>query len=721
MGFDFKFFATCPKGIEPLLAEELQALGARAVRPTRAGVAFAGPLGAAYRACLWSRLASRVLLPLKRFPAPTPEALYEGVQSVAWQDHLAPDGTLAVDFTTAQSAIAHSHFGALKVKDAIVDQLRAQHGVRPSVDTERPQLRVNLYLHRDEATLSLDLSGESLHRRGYRGEGGAAPLKENLAAAILLRARWPAIAAQGGALIDLLCGSGTLPIEGALMAGDIAPGLLRPYFGFLQWRGHDGAIWAELLAQAHQRRAAGLIKLPPIRGYDHDARAVRAAKENLQRAGLAEHVRIQRRALGACAPEEALTGLVVANPPYGERLGEAGELSALYAELGAAIKRCYAGFQAVVFTGNAELGRELHLRPARSYTLYNGALECKLLSFDLAAAPPPRALAKPKTPALAKPLSAGAQMLANRLRKNLKHLGRWAARAEIYAYRLYDADLPEYNFAIDVYECDRRYVHAQEYEAPATVASHAARRRLDEALAAIQAALEIGPGQLFLKQRRRQKGGGQYERLDSAGEFHEVREGPGRFLVNFTDYLDTGLFLDHRLTRQKLGTLAAGRSVLNLFGYTGSATVYAGLGGATATTTVDLSHTYVDWARRNLALNGLAGGRHELIQADVLDWLKENRRRRYGVIFLDPPTFSRSKRMQENLDVQRDHARLIMDTAALLEPDGELIFSTNNRRFRLERAALAGFSVEDMTRATLPKDFERNPRIHQCFRIRRNR
>jgi len=262
-------------------------------------------------------------------------------------------------------------------------------------------------------------------------------------------------------------------------------------------------------------------------------------------------------------------------------------------------------------------------------------------------------------------------------------------------------------------------VHVQEYEAPDTIDPDKARQRLQHALGVIPLVLEIPREQMFFKVRRRQKGGGQYEKLDEAGAFHEVREGPCRFLVNFTDYLDTGLFLDHRATRAMLGELAQGKRFLNLFGYTGTATVHAGLGGAASTTTVDMSYTYLDWAQRNFELNGMRGKNHELVQADVLVWLKQNHARRYGLIFLDPPTFSRSKRMDDTFDVQRDHVALIADAAALLEPDGILVFSTNLRRFKIDREALSPLTVEDITRKTIPQDFERNPKIHQCFRIRR--
>jgi len=701
--------------MEALLADELRALGADAVRETRAGVSFEGPLDRAYCTCLWSRLASRILLPIARFSAPAPDALYEGVRSVHWSDHLSPTGSLAVDSSVSQSAINHSHFAALKVKDAIVDQLRDKDGRRPSIDTARPDVRVNLYLHRDDAIISIDLSGESLHRRGYRAEGMAAPLKENLAAAVLVRAGWPALARAGAPLVDLLCGSGTFSIEAALMAGDIAPGLLRDHYGFLQWRGHDAPAWNKLLEEAHERRAAGLKQLPPIYGYDQDRRAIAAARANGTRAQLAEHLTFERRALADGTADPSLPpGLVVANPPYGERMGDLEELPSLYRALGDALKRCYAGWRAAVFTGNPELGKEMGLRARRMHTLYNGAIECKLLHFDVA--PEWHMHERPPVSSPAE-LGAGAEMFANRLRKDLRHFGRWAARQDIHAYRLYDADMHEYNMAIDIYEGERRFVHVQEYQAPASIDARTAARRLKHALAVIPLVLDVPPEQVYGKIRQRQKDRGQYEKLAHTGEFHEVREGACRFLVNFTDYLDTGLFLDHRTTRALLGEMAGGRHFLNLFGYTATASVHAALGGALTTTTVDMSHTYLEWARRNFVLNGLDLTRHELIQADVLTWLDRQPARRYGLIFLDPPTFSRSKRMEDTLDIQRDHAALVKKTMGLLERGGALIFSTNYQRFKLDRGALADLAIEDITRRTLPKDFERNPRIHQCFRI----
>jgi 23S rRNA (guanine2445-N2)-methyltransferase / 23S rRNA (guanine2069-N7)-methyltransferase len=316
-------------------------------------------------------------------------------------------------------------------------------------------------------------------------------------------------------------------------------------------------------------------------------------------------------------------------------------------------------------------------------------------------------------------LTPGAEMFANRLRKNLKQLGKWAAREDIACYRLYDADMPEYAVAIDLYRGAQRWAHVQEYQAPKDVDPAKAEARLKEALSAIPSVLEIAPEQLFFKVRRRQKGAAQYEKLAEEKRFHEVGEGGLRFLVNFTDYLDTGLFLDHRLTRALLRELARGRHFLNLFAYTGTATVYAAAGGAASTTTVDMSRTYLDWARKNLALNGYSDARHHYVQADCLEWLQQavREKMRYGLIFLDPPTFSNSARMDTTFDVQRDHVALLSAAAQLLTPDGVLIFSNNLRGFKMDHAALPGLHIEDITRSTIPEDFARNPRIHNCWKI----
>jgi len=709
------FFATASAGFEPLLATELAELGALHLKPVRGGLRFRGTLEVAYRACLWSRTASRILLPLAEFPVAEGQALYTGVLALPWEEHLAPEGTLSVEFTGHCPGIDHSHYGAQRVKDAIVDRFRERCGQRPNVNRRQPDLRIHVQWRDGQATVSLDLSGDSLHRRGYREATVAAPLKETLAAALLLKSGWPEIAAAGGPLLDPLCGSGTLAIEAAWIAGDRAPGLYREHWGFSGWLGHIPALWNRLLAEARERWASGQVRIPLIIASDHDPKAVRAALLNAGRAGVADYVRIERREWIEVEPPPGSPGLLIVNPPYGERLGEQDEVATLYAQLGDRLKAHFAGWRAALLTGNPELGKRMGLRAEKAHTFHNGPLECRLLRFRVQPeyfVNREAADRKARDRTLERAME-GAEDFVNRLRKNLRHLGRWAAREGVSCYRLYDADLPEYAVAIDRYE---QWLHVQEYAPPATIDPAKAQVRLEQIMAVLPTVLELPPEQVFLKVRQRQRGVMQYQKQAERGDFHEVQEGSARFLVNFTDYLDTGLFLDHRITRQRLGELAKGRRFLNLFGYTGTATVYAALGGAISTTTVDLSATYLDWARRNLELNGLHSPWRRFIQADCRPWLAEAQER-YDLIFFDPPTFSNSQRMDGSFDVQRDHGELLRQALRLLAPGGVLIFSTNSRRFRLDRDALAEWRIEDWSRQTVPLDFARNPKIHQCWKI----
>jgi len=710
------YFATCPKGMEYLLRDELIALGAADVREALAGVHFSGSLETAYRACLWSRLASRILLPLAEFDAATDDALYAGVQTIDWSAHLAAHATLAVDAGTALSKLTHSQYIGQRVKDAVVDQFRQRDGNRPGVDTDEPDLRINLRLRRDRATVSLDLAGTPLHRRGWREEQGAAPLKENLAAAMLLRARWPEMYAQGGALLDPMCGSGTLLIEGALMAADVAPGLKREYFGFLGWQQHDIALWRGLLDEANQRAENGLRGLRScFFGSDADARIVQTAKRNAQEAGVAGFFTLDKHDAAHVAPPPGYsTGLVITNPPYGERLGEREQMPLLYRALGEALRTRFAGWRAAVLAGDAELGKAMRLHAEKRYTLYNGALETVLLLLDLS----PR----DEAPRELKPLSAGAQMLKNRLEKNVKHLRKRLTREGIYCWRAYDQDLPEYAAAIDVYgRADgQEWLHVQEYRAPADVPAETAKLRLREIVRVAGEVLGVPRQRISLKTRERGKGGSKYGQFDQRGEFVVVEEGGLMFEVNLTDYLDTGLFIDHRLVRAKLRELAPEKRFLNLFAYTASASVYAAAGGARDTTSVDLSGTYLDWASRNLALNGYTGARHQLIQADAMEFLARERDH-FGLIYVDPPTFSNSKRA-EDFDVQRDHVRLLNACGDRLGKGGVIVFSNNFRRFQLDRAALEErFDIEDWSAPSIPFDFTRRTDIHGCWLLRAKR
>ena len=721
----FSFLASAPRGFADLLLRELEPLGALGAREQPGGVAFSGTLESAYRACLWSRTANRVYLEVAQFEARDADEFYRAVVRLDWGAQLAPGATLACEFSGRHPAISHTHFGALRLKDGIVDALRASSGQRPDVALERPDVRVHAHARGTRITVSIDLAGESLHRRGYRGAAGEAPLKENVAAGVLLRTQWPQLAAQQAQFLDPLCGSGTFCIEAALMATDRAPGLTRTYFGFLGWRGHDAPLWARLCAEAAERARAGAGSGVSVRGQDRDPLAVRQARESAARAGVEPWVSFEVRELASAAPlpdtNPQRPGLLCTNPPYGVRLEDQAGARAVHRELGEVLRARFSGWSAAILTGAPELGRELGLRAYRTHTVWNGGIECRLLRIQVGAESERDVGSLGKGGAHLKD-TAGARMFANRLAKNLKRLGSWARRAGVSCYRLYDADMPEYAFAIDWYltlEPQAPWLYVQEYAAPAEIEAEAVRRRRGEVLATLPEVTGVPAERIRVRTRRRTRGAEQYEKLDSQAHFHLIEEGQLRFRVNFEDYLDTGVFLDHRLTRARLRAASAGKRFLNLFAYTGTASVYAAAGGALSTTSVDLSNTYLEWARGNLALNGFSGAAHQLVQADCREWLGASARgtQRFDLVFLDPPTFSNSKRMQGVLDIERDHVQLIEECMRLLAPAGLLVFSTNSQRFRLDAGLAERFTVRDISAATLPEDFARNPRIHRCYEI----
>lgn len=722
-----QYFATCPKGLEGPLMAELRSFGFEELRETVAGVYFNTDLKGAYRACLWSRIANKVFLPLGRFEVNSADDLYDAARKIDWSEHMNPTGTLLVDFTGSSNVIRNTQFGAVKIKDAIVDGFRESAGARPSVAKQEPDLRINARLNRGHVTLSIDLCGDSLHRRGYRTKQGAAPLKENLAAALLMRAGWMEIAKHGGALIDPMCGSGTILIEAAMMALDYAPGLDRPTFGFERWLNHDEEAWSELRHEAQSRYREGLKrKIPEIRGYDADRKVLFAAESNISMAGLDNYVRV------VCKPLEELVkpthttldfGLILTNPPYGERLGEQEALKGLYRLLGDKCREHFEGWKLGVFTGNPDLGKSMGLRAKKRYKLFNGALPSELLMVDIEPSQyvnaPPAELNKPK------PLSAGAEMLANRLRKNLKQLSKWVKKNEICCYRLYDADMPEYAAAIDIYSDKVHdgnghefYVHVQEYAAPKSVDEEKAIARFEEIQAAVPAALGVDHEHVSFKQRRRNRGKEQYQRqTEERHPLISVKEGPATFLVNLWEYLDTGLFLDHRPVRQRIAQMARGKRFLNLFCYTATASVHAALGGAKESVSVDMSKTYLRWAEKNFEANNLSTSKHQLVQGDCLQWLQDCREG-FDLIMLDPPSFSNSKRMEGVLDIQRDHLDMVTRCMDILLPGGCLVFSNNLRSFKLDEAIEERYAVENITQQTLDPDFKRNAKIHQCWLIR---
>lgn len=716
-----QYFVPCGRGLEYLLADELLALGAERATAAQSGVNAEGDATSLLRVVLWSRLASRALWPLISFDCTSEDDLYAAVHGIDWREHLDPEDTLAVAAHLAGTGITHERYAVQRVKDAIVDRLRFDTGMRPSVDVEHPGLRLDLVVRKGRAVLSVDLAGP-LHRRGWRQGQGDAPLKENLACAVLARAGWTrealAAAAAAGAplaLLDPMCGSGSLLIEGALIAADVAPGLLRhgdeaP----TRWRGFDRALWQQLFeeAKARDRRA----ELPALFfGIDLDARIVQQARRNAEAAGVFEAIDFSAGDIGALQRPCEGPGVVVCNPPYDARLAAD---EALYASLGSALQRAVPDWRGAILCGSEALAHATRLRARKRYAISNGALECTLLACDTFAPPPAR------TEGEVRPMSEGARMVANRLKKTLKHSARWREREGITCFRAYDADLPEYAAAVDVYQEDggeaRSFLHVQEYAPPASVAEHDARRRFGELLAALREVFEVPRERIAIKTRTRGKGGSKYGLMDERQEAFIVREGKVRLEVDLFGHLDTGLFLDHRPLRLRIAEEARGLRFLNLFCYTGAATVHAAVGGAASTMSVDLSSTYLEWAARNMAINGQVGPQHRYAKADAMAWLRAEKGE-YDLIFCDPPTFSNSKD-KDDFDLQKHHVDLLGAAMRRLAPGGLLLFSNNFRRFKPDLETLAKFAeVEEITPATIDPDFERNPRIHRAWLLHRGR
>lgn len=715
MSQNLSLFATCPKGVEDLLAEECRQQHLADVSTTHGGVFCHGDLEKAYRLCLWSRVASRVLLKLHEFPVSGHDDLYQGVQTIDWSSHLSSSGSFAIDVHTTHQQINNSHYATLKIKDAIADQFTQKYEHRPDVKRDRPDVRINAYIDKHNCTLYLDLSGEPLHKRGYRQQAGAAPLKENLAAAILLRAHWPQMAMENRPLIDPLCGSATLLLEAAYIAAGMAPGLLRSYFGFINWKQHDPEIWNQLINEAKQ--GVDRSKVPGLIGIEKSYKVAEMARENIHAAGLDSMIEIkQADSVDVVKHLPDVTGLIVTNPPYGKRIGESKQLKSLYLELGRKLKTRFPGWNVALFTASHELAKFFGLRAHHKNTLYNGPLKCTLYQYRI------RDIKTTSSrPDVADSESASgkdAEMFANRLLKNIKHLSKWVRKDNISCYRVYDADIPQYAIAVDIYE---NWVHVQEYEPPRTVDAVQAFVRLNDAVDAISAILKTDKSRIILKTRKKQSGAEQYTRQDETFDTLIANEYGLKFRVNLKDYLDTGLFLDHRLTRKLISRIAKNRSFLNLFAYSGTATVYAAAGGASSSTTVDMSNTYLAWAQDNLELNNFSGKQHEFIREDCIKWLSDakNEGRRYQLIFLDPPTFSNSKRMDRTLDIKRDHVELINQTMELLDDDGVLIFSCNAHGFKLDQKHLKEYSIRDITRMTTSQDFRRKP-AHVCWCLARD-
>ena len=703
-----QLFATTARGFEELLKVELTELGATECKIAQGGVHFQADDETLYRSLLWSRLASRILLPIVNGKVYSDLDLYSIVTGQDWLSYFDEKATFFVDFNGTNQEIRHTQFGAMRVKDAIVDYFERQGKARPNVDKDYPDVRIHVYLNKEELVVSLDLSGEALHLRGYREDTGQAPLRETLAAAIVLRSGWK----KGTPLVDPMCGSGTLLIEAAQMEAQIALQLHRLHWGFDCWKGHNQDAWDKVKAEAVQQAETYFNQnlKPHFYGFDLDHRVLKKAQKNAQNAGVAHLIHWKQGDVAALknpSPDEV--GTVICNPPYGERLGTTPALIALYSVFGQRLKNEFGGWNASIFSSESTLLDCLRMRSHRQFKAKNGPLDCVQKNYQIS---------ERKESAVENPLefdrtSTVAVDFANRLQKNIKKIEKWAKQQGLDAYRLYDADLPEYNVAVDRYG---DHIVVQEYAAPKNIDENKARQRLLDAVTATLQVTGIETNKLILKVRQKQKGTNQYEKLANKGEYFYVNEYGARLWVNLTDYLDTGLFLDHRLTRKMVGEMAKGKDFLNLFAYTGSATVHAALGGAKSTTTVDMSNTYLNWAEQNLILNDIEGKQHKLIQADCLQWL-EKCERQFDLIFVDPPTFSNSKRMEDSWDVQRDHIKLMRNLKRILRPNGTIVFSNNKRGFKMDFEALdeLGLSAVEISAKTLPLDFERNKQIHNCW------
>ncbi|MCG2574489.1 bifunctional 23S rRNA (guanine(2069)-N(7))-methyltransferase RlmK/23S rRNA (guanine(2445)-N(2))-methyltransferase RlmL [Acinetobacter sp. ME22] len=719
------YWVTCADGLETLLQEELQELGIQNIERLAGRLIFKGTLEHAYRICMWSRLASRVLLPIHTYELEhthdardVAEELYEGAISFDWSLIFAPQSTFAIRLHAEREIKVNTQFATLRVKDGVVDSFMEAVGRRPSIDTKQPEITLYVLAGKTEHTYCLDLSGDSLHRRGYRRYMTDAPIKENLAAAILNKAklaqRRPEI------FLDPMCGSGTFIIEALMILTDRAPGLVRR-FGFNGWHGHDHELWMGIKAEAAERHEAALEQpLPQFYAYDADWEAVKATRQNIMAAGfekLLDAIQIEERTL-ADWPEfdSSKSAMIVTNPPYGERLGDKASNRALYLGLSAKLQETFPNQYAAVIASQVEQADVLAFSQPETLRLMNGKLPIYIRLGQIKPQVHTQPFLATWQPQQFEEIE-GAQDFANRLQKNMQALKKWATNENVYCLRLYDADLPDFNVAIDVYG-DR--LHVQEYAPPKKIDPEKAKKRFNLALTAIRAVTGLGRDAIFIKTRARQEGKTQYTKQSTASKRFIVKEGKAKILVNMTDYLDTGLFLDHRQIRLRIAQEAKGKHFLNLYSYTSTASLHAALGGAASTTSVDLSNTYINWSKENFVLNGLtvdhADEQHAFFISDCFEWLKEGHEQ-YDLIFIDPPTFSNSKKFYGTFDVQRDHVSLIKRAMNRLSSDGTLYFSNNYRGFELDEEIEAMFDIQEITNETIGPDFKRNQKIHRAWKI----
>ena len=718
-----QFIATCATGLEYLLKDELTALGAEDAKEGLSQVAFDSDWAGVYNLLMWTRTASRIFYPIATFEAEDDEKLYQHASIIDWSQHLKSSSTFLINAQSYRSKLDHTQFISQRIKDAVVDYFKEQGEKRPDVEFEEPDVVIHCRIRHNKVTLSIDLAGFGLHHRGYRLEGGGAPIKENLAAALLMRG---GLTSSTPCLYDPMCGSGTFLIEGAMMSLDIAPGIGRDYLGLFGWQQFNSELWAVVVEEASKRKQAGLTNCKQIFiGSDINPKAVRNAQMNISMAGFDKHITVH---IGGLDQVEQLdlpeTGLVMVNPPYSERLGERDEVRQLYFELGQLLKDKFLGWSASVLSPEKEFGHTLGIRAKKIYKFNNGSIACELLNLSLSE----ESFVKRMPDNIVEEnfkekLSEQAIMLCNRIEKNRSKLKKFLKKEDITCYRIYDADLPEYNAAIDVYD---GHLHIQEYRAPKSVDDKAATRRIKEIERVAAGVFQLPRNKVFTKQRRQQKGDWQYQAQTEFGKnteknFFTIIESGRKLRVNLTDYLDTGLFLDHRKTRELVASKSKGKNFLNLFCYTASVSVYAATAGAKSTCNVDMSRSYLEWGEKNFALNKINLNNHSFYREDCLEWLKDavEQERKFDLIFLDPPTFSNSKKMSQDFDIQKDHIWLIDQCVSLLEVGGELVFSNNFQKFDMQVNSDVIKTVKEITGQTHSLDFSRN-NLHRCWSIKLN-
>lgn len=743
-----EFIATCPSGFERMLADELRSLGVTRVRPLRGQVDFGENLMHAYRACLWSRLASRVLLVVGRVEASDSDALYEGLLALPWEDHLPLGATFVIDAHGTNAQLRNTQFVALRAKDAISDRLLSRRGVRPQTDTNHPDVRFVVRLSGEKAMAAVDLAGEPLFRRGYdaRTTAEVAALRPDFAAAVLAAGGWTAVAdgESQRPLCVLWPGQGSLLAEAASIACDWAPGLLRTRWGFSRWEGHDVQAWDALLAEADERAEHVAPSSLAIAAFDDRPGAESACRQTLRSAGLAANVSFApvEKALDAVC-DGAREPLIVADLSWLATDDLPRESEAL------ATASAASGRAVVALARDETLDAALRARPASVKEVICGRDPATIRFYEAQteAAPVPTVnVVGQSVPVLV----AASDQFAARLTKISRLRAKWAKREDVTCYRMYDSDLPDYAVSIDLFEgslTPGRWLQISEYAAPKGVDPELARRRLMDVLAIAPKVLNVDAKDVSLRVRTHSKGGSQYAQetretaetptrtrasRSTAPELpegaHLVDEGGLTFEVNFDARHDCGLFLDQRETRSRIREMMkqtkGSKRFLNLFAYTGTATCYAADGGALYTTSVDLSRPSLDWAKRNMERNGFSGPEHEYLQADAIRWVNEQRhtRNRWDLIFCDVPTFSNSARMgSATFDVQRDHAELVIGISRLLTRSGVAIFSCNLRGFKpdIQTLGRAGVVLQDITSETIPEDFSRTPKVHHCYLVTR--